>query len=320
MELNIKGASKGEILKKLFLSTLYLSAFTFGGGYVIVTLMKTKFVNQYHWIDEEEMLDLVAIAQSCPGAIAVNGAIVVGYKLAGLTGVLCSVVATVIPPFVILSAISFCYAAFRSNLIVGWMLNGMQSGVGAVIMEVSWGMASGIVKEKQYLSIIIMVAAFIANYFYKVSAIVLILLCIALGVILTLYREKKAGKTTAVLPRIMHRKEAAYDLFTAFYQFLTDRCLQFRRRICCHASDPEPGRTASSMAYPVRIYRPDHHFPDDTGTYCRQFRYLRRHPYCRNAGGFGCYCRLCSAILHFSYITGKDLSEIPEFKPSPGRP
>ena len=105
MELNIKGASKGQSLKKLFLSTLYLSAFTFGGGYVIVTLMKTKFVDQYHWIDEEEMLDLVAIAQSCPGAIAVNGAIVVGYKLAGLTGVLCSVVATVIPPF----CHSFCY-------------------------------------------------------------------------------------------------------------------------------------------------------------------------------------------------------------------
>ena len=185
MELNIKGASKDEILKKLFLSTLYLSAFTFGGGYVIVTLMKTKFVDQYHWIDEEEMLDLVAIAQSCPGAIAVNGAIVVGYKLAGLTGVLCSVVATVIPPFVILSAISFCYAAFRSNLIVGWMLNGMQ---------VSFSMASGIVKEKQYLSIFIMAAAFIANYFYKVSAIVLILICIALGVVLTLYREKRAQK------------------------------------------------------------------------------------------------------------------------------
>ena len=72
-----------------------------------------------------------------------------------------------IPPFVILSAISFCYAAFRSNLIVGWMLNGMQSGVGAVIMEVSFSMASGIVKEKQYLSIFIMAAAFIANYFYK---------------------------------------------------------------------------------------------------------------------------------------------------------
>ena len=61
MELNIKGASKGEILKKLFLSTLYLSAFTFGGGYVIFTLMKTKFVNQYHWIDESFIFAIVLL-------------------------------------------------------------------------------------------------------------------------------------------------------------------------------------------------------------------------------------------------------------------
>ena len=67
-------------IRKVFFSTLYLSAFTFGGGYVIVTLMKKKFVDELHWIDEEEMLDLVAIAQSAPGAIAVNGAIVVGYS------------------------------------------------------------------------------------------------------------------------------------------------------------------------------------------------------------------------------------------------
>lgn len=76
--------AKAKVLWKLFISTLYLSAFTFGGGYVIVTLMKKKFVDDLHWIDEKEMLDLVAIAQSSPGAIAVNGAIVVGYKLAGI--------------------------------------------------------------------------------------------------------------------------------------------------------------------------------------------------------------------------------------------
>lgn len=78
--------AKAKVLWKLFISTLYLSAFTFGGGYVIVTLMKKKFVDDLHWIDEKEMLDLVAIAQSSPGAIAVNGAIVVGYKLAGIAG------------------------------------------------------------------------------------------------------------------------------------------------------------------------------------------------------------------------------------------
>ena len=95
-----------KVLWKLFLSTLYLSAFTFGGGYVIVTLMKDKFVDKYHWIEENEMLDLIAIAQSAPGAIAVNGAIVVGYKLAGLAGVLTAIFGTVLPPFLIISVIS----------------------------------------------------------------------------------------------------------------------------------------------------------------------------------------------------------------------
>ena len=98
--------SQKHLLSKLFISTLYLSAFTFGGGYVIITLMKKKFVDQYHWIDDEEMLDLIAIAQSSPGAIAVNGAIVVGYKLAGIPGVLLCVLATVLPPFVIISILS----------------------------------------------------------------------------------------------------------------------------------------------------------------------------------------------------------------------
>ena len=85
--------NKKNVLLKIFISTLYLSAFTFGGGYVIVTLMKKKFVDEYRWIEEDEMLDLVAIAQSAPGAIAVNGAIVVGYKLAGIAGALTAIIA-----------------------------------------------------------------------------------------------------------------------------------------------------------------------------------------------------------------------------------
>ena len=182
--------SRTHILRSLFFSTLYLSAFTIGGGYVIVTLMKKKFVDEYHWIDEPEMLDLIAIAQSSPGAIAVNGAIVIGYKLAGIPGVLTAVLATVIPPFVILSVISAFYAAFRSLHVVSWMLKGMQAGVGAVIMDVVFEMTSGIMTGRQYLSICLMVAAFIANYYFQVNAVVIILFCIVLGLILTLCREK----------------------------------------------------------------------------------------------------------------------------------
>ena len=129
---------KRTVLWKIFISTLYLSAFTFGGGYVIVSLMKKKFVDEYHWIEENEMLDLVAIAQSAPGAIAVNGAIVVGYKLAGIAGVMTAISGTVIPPFLILSVLSVFYQTFRSNYVVSQMLEGMQAGVGAIAMIWSW--------------------------------------------------------------------------------------------------------------------------------------------------------------------------------------
>ena len=177
--------NRGQILRQLFFSTLYLSAFTFGGGYVIVTLLKKKFVDDLHWIDEDEMLDLVAIAQSSPGAIAVNGAIVVGYKLAGIPGVLVSVLGAILPPFIIITAISFFYNAFKSSFIVQAVLTGMKAGVSAVIISVVFDMASGIVKSKDMINLLIMVIVFIANYFLGVNVIWCILGAAAVGAIRT---------------------------------------------------------------------------------------------------------------------------------------
>ena len=167
--------NKREVLVKLFLSTLYLSAFTFGGGYVIITLMKKKFVDDYHWIEENEMLDLVAIAQSAPGPIAVNGAIVVGYKLAGLTGTLIAIIGTIIPPFVIISLISAFYHAFRDNYLVSQMLEGMQAGVGAVIASVTYEMGCGIIKKKDNVATIVMIAAFIAACVLGINVIYIVI-------------------------------------------------------------------------------------------------------------------------------------------------
>ena len=185
-QMQFLGCLGNIILLKIFVSTLYLSAFTFGGGYVIVTLMKKTFVDEYHWIEEDEMLDLIAIAQSAPGAIAVNGAIVVGYKLAGMIGALTAIIATIIPPFVVISLISVCYNAFRSNYLAGKMLEGMQAGVGAVIASVVFEMAGGILHGRSILSISIMAAAFIAACFFQVNVIYIILLCGLIGVIRTL--------------------------------------------------------------------------------------------------------------------------------------
>ena len=182
----------GARLRKLFFETLYLSAFTFGGGYVIVSLLKKKFVDDLHWISEDEMLDLVAIAQSAPGPIAVNGAIVVGYKLCGFPGILLSVLGAVIPPFLMLSVISLFYSAFRSNFMIHHMLSGMRCGVSAVIMSVTWDMASGVLADKKWSSLAIMLAAFVANYILGVSTIWIILAVIALGVAVTLGRTEHA--------------------------------------------------------------------------------------------------------------------------------
>lgn len=186
--------SQKEKLIQLFISTLYLSAFTFGGGYVIVTLMKKKFVDEYHWIEEKEMLDLVAIAQSAPGPIAVNGAIVIGYKLAGLLGVIVSVVATIIPPFVIISLVSLFYHTFKTNVFIAWILEGMQAGVGAVIASVVFDMAYGLFQEKKTIHIMIMFFAFFFQYFMKINIIFIILGCIILGISQYIYQKRRENK------------------------------------------------------------------------------------------------------------------------------
>ncbi len=176
---------------KLFFSTFYLSAFTFGGGFVIVALMRKKFVEQYHWIEEKEMLDLVAIAQSSPGAIAVNASILVGYRLAGIPGAIISIIGTVLPPLIILSILSSAYTAFRDNRYVQYLLGGMQAGVTAVIFDVVISMAAELIKERKRLPVAVMIAAFAAAIIFKVNVIIIIFACGLLGIIFTY----AAGKT-----------------------------------------------------------------------------------------------------------------------------
>ena len=174
--------SKKQILKKLFFSTLYLSTFTFGGGYIIVSLMKNKFVDELHWIDETEMMDLISIAQSSPGAVAVNGAIVVGYKLCGLAGVGLAILGAIIPPFVIISIISGFYTLFQSNPIIQSLLTGMRAGVGALSFRLYGIWDTVFLKGRHFLPIFIMISAFIANYYFKINIIFIIFVCILFSV------------------------------------------------------------------------------------------------------------------------------------------
>lgn len=183
-----------SLYRKLFFSTLYLSAFTFGGGYVIISLMQKKFVDELKWLEEEEMLNMAAISQSSPGAIAVNAAILLGFRVAGIIGAIISILGTIIPPLVIISIISYFYIAFRSNTIVSAVLKGMQAGVTAVVVDVVIRLGSNVLKERDFVYIFIMIAAFIATYFLKVNVIFIILVCGVVGAIKAIRAGQEEAK------------------------------------------------------------------------------------------------------------------------------
>ena len=157
---------------QLFLSTFKLSACTFGGGFVIIPLMRERFVKELHWIEEEEMLD---------------------YHVAGIPGALITVVGAALPPLIIISIISAFYQAFRSNKYVSMAMVGMLAGVAAVIFDVVINMAWPILKKKRWLPIAVMLAAFAATRFFSVNIILIILVCGVIGALDTLYLQKREG-------------------------------------------------------------------------------------------------------------------------------
>ena len=174
---------KLHFLWKLFYATFLLSAFTFGGGYVIVSLMKRQFVDDYQWFSENEMVDLVSIAQSSPGAIAVNAAIIVGYRLAGFMGIAATVLATILPPFIIISIIANFYQIFSQNYWIATMLDGMQAGVAAVISTVVFEMGAGLFKEKKPLLIGLFGLALLALAVFKVDVSIIVVTSLFLGLL-----------------------------------------------------------------------------------------------------------------------------------------
>lgn len=185
-----------HLYRKLFLATFTLSAFTFGGGYVIVSLMRSKFVNDLRWIKEEEMLNITAIGQSSPGPVAINTSILLGYEVGGVRGALTAIFGTVLPPFIIISIISFFYDAFRTNRIVNSVLNGMNAGVAAVIMDVVLGLAGNVVKTRDWVNIVLMALAFIATYFWGVNVAFIILGCGIIGALRSVMKRPAAEAGT----------------------------------------------------------------------------------------------------------------------------
>lgn len=172
-----------RMLWKLFKATFLLSAFTFGGGFVIVSLMKKKFVEELAWLEEDEMLDITAIAQSSPGPIPINASVILGYRMYGVIGSLVAILGTALPPMIIISLISVFYTQFRSNRVIAVALQVMRAGVAAVIFDVVINLAKNVLNTRRLLYVALMVLAFVCKVFLGVDAAILILSCLGIGLV-----------------------------------------------------------------------------------------------------------------------------------------
>lgn len=183
-EVKSVAASCPNFYWKLFQSTFLISAFTVGGGFVIIPLLRAKYVDEYGWLNDKDTLNLVSIAQSMPGIVAVNASIILGYRMAGLRGALTALSATILPPLFTLSLISCAYDWFAANQYVRYALKGMQCGATALIVNVAIDLLQKQLKKKQVLPLVIILGTFAANFFFGVNIMLLVILDALIGLML----------------------------------------------------------------------------------------------------------------------------------------
>ncbi len=175
----------------LLATNLFISAFTFGGGYIVVPMVRRFFVAKKHCFSEEDLINMAAVAQSMPGAIAINLSDLAGYKVAGIAGASISCIAAVIPPLVILTAVSAFYKVFISNTIIVAVLKGMEAGVSALMVDLIIDMCSLILKKKSLLLSAMIPLPFIANFILGINVALILLFCCLLCIFQVLCNRGK---------------------------------------------------------------------------------------------------------------------------------
>ncbi len=183
---------KWKRLWTLFVTFFKIGAFTFGGGYAMIPLIEREVVERRGWITSEDMLDIVAIAESTPGPIAINTATFVGYKACGVFGAMMATVGTVLPSFTIISIISFVLAQFRELEPVQFAFNGIRAGVLALIIKALWSMYQKC--PKSLVAYIIMALSFVIAAFTDINIIFIIIGAAIVGLVTSLLMKKEVAK------------------------------------------------------------------------------------------------------------------------------
>ncbi len=173
----------------LFLTFAKIGLFTFGGGYAMIPLIQREAAEKKGWVTQEDLLDVVAIAESTPGPIAINAATFIGRKTAGVPGAVCATLGVVLPSFAIITALSFALQAFSGLKPVQYAFFGIRAGVMALILRALWTLFRAC--DRNAFTFALMAAAFILVCVLKLSSILVIVICAVLGIVRAQTRKVK---------------------------------------------------------------------------------------------------------------------------------
>ncbi|MBQ9387066.1 MAG: chromate transporter [Lachnospiraceae bacterium] len=182
--------SKGRILFEIFITFLKIGAFTFGGGYAMIAVFQHETVERKKWITDDDILEIVAIAESTPGPIAINAATFIGYRVGGFAGAFFGTLGVVLPSFIIIFAISFVLRQFQELQAVRYAFFGIRAGVLALLVKALWTMYKK--APHHIVSYIIMAAAFAVSAFTDIHALYIIAGCAVTGLVYSIIAERRA--------------------------------------------------------------------------------------------------------------------------------
>ena len=168
-------------LWKLFTTIFKINIVTFGGGYTIVPVLREELSIKREIIPDEEMLNMVALSQSLPGAMAINLSILIGIRLFKEKGAFVCALASSLPSLIIITIISFFYAAFQENFFVNAILTGMSGVISAVLFLSVIDLAKAALKNYKLFSAFMMILAFSLAFFFNISTALIILFCGFMG-------------------------------------------------------------------------------------------------------------------------------------------
>ena len=179
-------------LWKVLATFFKIGAFTFGGGYAMIPLIQKEAVEKNNWVTDDDILEIIAIAESTPGPIAINSATCVGYRTCGVLGSVCATLGVVLPSFVIIYAISFVLRQFQELKAVQYAFQGIRAGVMALLCKALWGMYKK--NQKNWASYIVMAGAFILTGILDVSVLPVIVGCAVFGLVTAKLMERRVQK------------------------------------------------------------------------------------------------------------------------------